>query len=403
MSKLDKRSQPAAPSPSRRGALLLAAVAFGAVAIWLVMRGDGDDGMQVVGAAGATDAPARSSTPEVAPPPRRSGKILLDDRGNVVAEQIPNPHGDQPFVRKSTPEETARAVEEYRFANRYPSTSQPLRVHDGDLMRPNQRYEKAEPSGFDDSIRLFYSGAKNTIVGDEPVATFLEVTRAGKPHPVKILAAQARIEAAEAEIPLAYSGSGARYMNQFSPAALGVSRAAMIETEIWFELGPGQEESRTLRFFYTPEAVIPARFTGNFRDVIEDGSLVIYAGIDVKAEGHYVIDCNLYGAGDAPVMWSRHKGPLPKGSSEVKLVFFGKALRDQGVSPPYHIGQLRGGRHVLGQDPDIESMPLGDWRYTTRTRFTLEDLSDADWDSEHKRKMIELIEKYGTKPGGDPR
>jgi hypothetical protein len=397
-----KRSQPAAPTSSRRGALLLAAVVFGGVVIWLVTRGSNDARMQVVGGPEATATPA-SSPPAESPPPGRTGKIVLDDHGNVVAEQIANPHGEQPFVPKSTPEETARAIEEYRFANRYPPTSQPLRAEDGDLIRPNQRYEKAGPSGFDDSIRLFYSGAKNTIVGNEPIATFLEVTHAGKTHPVKVLAAQARIEAASAEIPLVYSGGGGRYTNQFSPAALGVTRAAVIETEIWFELGPAQEESRTLRFFYTPEAVIPARFTGNFRDAIEDGSLVIYAGIDVIAEGHYVIDCNLYGPGDAPVMWSRHKGPLPKGSSEVKLVFFGKALRDLGVAPPYHIGQLRGGRHVLGQDPDIESMPLADWRYTTQTRFTLEDLSDAEWDSEHKRNMIDLIEKYGTKPGADPR
>jgi hypothetical protein len=328
--------------------------------------------------------------------------VLRGDGGEVVAERIPNPLGDQPFTKKSSPEETARAVAEYKHANRYPPTSQLLEAHHLDLMRPNQRYEQEQPSRFDTDVQLIYSGVKNTIVGDEPIATFLRVTRDGEPAAVNVLAAQARIERAGVQLPLVYTGGAGGYVNEFRPAQLGVDRASMIETEIWFEASPGQEESRSLSFFYTPEAAIPARFTGQFRDALEDGSLVIYAGIDVVKAGHYVIDVNLYGPADEPVMFSRHKDPLPAGRSEVRLLFFGKALRDRGVAPPFHLGQLRGGRVSLDADPDTESMPLADWRYTTKTRFSLDDLSDAEWDSEHKRDMIRFLETHGTKPGRDP-
>lgn len=100
-------------------------------------------------------------------------------------------------------------------------------------------------------------------------------------------------------------------------------------------------------------------------------------------------------------MFARHKGPLDAGRTEIALLFFGKALRDQGVPPPYHVGQLRGGRHVLGQDPDFESMALEPWTYTTKAQFSLDDLSDAEWDSDHKQNMIEFLEQHGTKPVGE--
>lgn len=380
-------------------------VALLAAIIWWVAGRHHDDGMVAVAPASANSTPPIPRAPVAKAPAHPGGGVLRDDTGAIVAERVSGPASDAPFVRKSSPEETARAVEEYRKANQYPSTSQPLGKHNTDLMKPNQRYENPVPSRFDSGIRYLYSGFKNTIVGNEPVQSFLEVTKDGAPMPVKVLAAQARIRGADdvAEIPLAYGAEGNRYTNSFSPAAFGVKRGSIIETEIWFEVGPDQEESRTLRFFYTPSGAVPARFTGRFRDTLEAGSLVIYAGIDVQREGYYLIDCNLYGAHDEPVMFARYKGDLPAGTSEVRLLFYGKALRDQGVPPPYHIGQLRGGRHDPTRDPDIDSMPLANWSYTTQGRFTLDDLTDAEWDSEHKRHMIELIQKYGTKPGSDTR
>jgi hypothetical protein len=135
---------------------------------------------------------------------------------------------------------------------------------------------------------------------------------------------------------------------------------------------------------------VPARFTGEFREGIENGSLLLEAGVEVRAAGWYVIDCNLYDADGYPLAWTRFKGALAAGAERVPLSFFGKVLRDAAAPSPYSIGELRGQRFVEGRDPDADLMPSYRGRYSTRP-FPLTAFSDREWDDVSRRARIERL------------
>jgi hypothetical protein len=131
-------------------------------------------------------------------------------------------------------------------------------------------------------------------------------------------------------------------------------------------------------FLYTPEEAIPARFTGKFKERLENGSLIVQAGLDVKKQGEYIINANLFDRNNHPVAHTTFRGQFDPGSQWVDLLFFGKVLRDQGKPGPYFVRDLRGYRTTGGQAPGREQMP--DWPEEYKTRaYSLDKFSGAEW------------------------
>jgi hypothetical protein len=141
---------------------------------------------------------------------------------------------------------------------------------------------------------------------------------------------------------------------------------------------------------------VPARFTGSFRDGVEDGSLVIHAGIDVTVPGWYVIDANLYDVRERPVAWARFKGSMAPGAGSIALGFFGKVLLDAGAEPPFSMRELRGARFAEGRDPDLEPMPPYSGAHVVDC--DLDELSDAEWDAPEKAAKLEMLEREARDP-----
>ena len=209
-------------------------------------------------------------------------------------------------------------------------------------------------------MTFWFSADKGTVVGDDLLRSFLEVRRDGKAIDVRIVSATAD------RVPLTFTKNGDRYVNELHLAEMGYDGPATVNVRIEFEYGAGTTQVASFPFLYTPKTAIPARFTGTFREAILNGSLVVYAGIEVKKQGWYLIDANLWAADDAPVAWTRYKGNLGPDDKEVALEFFGKVLVDAKARAPYQVRQLRGARHLERQDPDVESMPFFEGTYTTR-------------------------------------
>ncbi|HEX5060932.1 MAG TPA: hypothetical protein VFV99_16305 [Kofleriaceae bacterium] len=288
----------------------------------------------------------------------------------------------------------------YKRINQYPPTSRPLSIHH-DLVTPNRRYESPQHAAKDSDVTFWFSGDKGTIVGDDVLHAFLEVRRDGEPIDVRIVSATAD------KLPLTFTKNGERYVNELRLADAQYDTSATVNVRVEFDYGGGMTQEASFPVLYTPKAGVPARFTGTFREAIVNGSLVIYAGIEVKKEGWYLIDANLWAGDDAPVAWTRYKGNLGPSNTEVPLEFFGKVLVDAKSPAPYQVRQLRGARHVENKDPDLENMPFFDGTYTTRT-YPLSTFSPAEWDSEHKREMIRLLSeqqqtgRHNPASGGDP-
>jgi len=290
----------------------------------------------------------------------------------------------------------------YRKANVYPPTSRPLSKDQLDLLKPNQRHEAVRSADRGEGVTYLFTADRYFVIGDETLAATLDVRRDGKPIPVTLTQAYAAVldpvTHEDHPIPLSFAPSGSVLAASFAPAKLGLPRQAAIGMYVEFDHGAGKQRAH-FDFQYTPSGGIPARFTGVFHDVIDAGSLVIHAGVDVTSPGHYVIDANLFDAVDQPVAWSRFKGELAAGTHDADLLFFGKVIVDANAHGPFHLGQLRGARYAPGLDPDLEQMPSFTGSVTTKP-YATDVFSDAEYDSAEKQRMIELLGNDSTHRGG---
>jgi hypothetical protein len=338
-------------------------------------------------------APSRAAPP---PPARPISVARVAPLPPPLAPLPPYPPHGAPGLATDDP------LTAYRRANVYPPTSRPLTRDQLDLLRPNQRHEAMRPDDHGHGIEYLFTADRYFVIGDETLTATLEVRRDGAPIPVTIVQAHAIVldPGGHPSPPVAmrFAPSGGVLASELAPARFDLARQSAIGVYIEFDFGAGRQAAH-FDFQYTPTRGIPARFTGAFRDAIDDGSLVIHAGVDVAAPGAYVIDGNLFDAADQPVAWSRFKGPLAGGAQTVDLVFFGKVLVDSNARGRFHLGQLRGARFAPGLDPDLEQMPPFAGSFTTRD-YPTSAFSDAEYDSADKQKMIELLGQDQNHRGG---
>lgn len=364
---------------ARRWALALAGAA--AIAL-LAARGGSRPG-------GSAIAPIEAHEPAAATiAPVSTAAPALADTPGAIRGGVRDPMWGQ------DPPEVTDVLEAYLITSVYPPQSRPLGRWNDDLLQPNQRHEEFQPVG-DTALTYRFTADRYFVNGDEPLVSTLEVRRDGRAIEVDITAAFAapyvagQVPPEAARIPLAFARQGSVYVNQLTPAF--VAETSIVGLYVEFDHG-GREPVRAMFSVHaTPASSVPARFTGDFRDYIEDGSLVVAAGIEVKLAGWYLIDCNLYDAEDNPVAWTRFKGELAAGTHMVPLSFFGKVLVDSQSTPPWHIGQLRGARYVEGRDPDLDVISMWDGEYET-ARYQLSDFSAATYDSAEKRARIERLQ-----------
>jgi hypothetical protein len=84
-----------------------------------------------------------------------------------------------------------------------------------------------------------------------------------------------------------------------------------------------------------------ARVTGPYRMAIENGSIVAYVGITAERPSRQHLKGELWGPHGEPISyaWVRND-ETPSGVSTMKLVFYGKVIRDSGIDGPYHLRNL---------------------------------------------------------------
>jgi hypothetical protein len=373
--------------PGRRSIAIAVGGLIAAAAVWWFAGGE-----PLNGAVARIADPVAAAAPSVAPRTAAVARSSAPAPLPVIAPEPPRAPGlstDDPLTA-------------YRKANVYPPTSRPLTADQLDLLRPNRRHEAMRRDDHDDGVSYLFTADRYFVIGDETLTATLEVRRDGAPIAVAITEAYAAVVGADGRpapaLPLAFAAQGPTSSTVLVPARLGLARQTALSIYLEFDHGDGRQRAQ-LDLQYTPERGIPARFTGSFRDGVEAGSLVVHAGIDLAAAGNYVIDCNLFDAGDQPVAWSRFKGELGAGVREADLVFFGKILVDARAHGPFHIGQLRGARFAPGLDPDLEQIPPFTGSFATAA-YPTDAFSDAEYDSPEKQKMIQLLGQDRNHQGG---
>ncbi|MGE0322714.1 MAG: hypothetical protein AB7K71_02530 [Polyangiaceae bacterium] len=156
----------------------------------------------------------------------------------------------------------------------------------------------------------------------------------------------------------------------------------------------GEQGAATIQYVYT--GAEPGRFTGEVTEAVEDGSLALYFGLELKEAGRYEIRARLYDKNDEPIALLNFNQELEAGKTKARLLAFGKLLRDEGAEGPYTIRDIEGWRLLSGTYPDRETMePPPD--YKTQP-YGLDQFSDAEYHDPQAEAMIEHLESQAKAP-----
>ncbi|MBM4359349.1 MAG: hypothetical protein FJ096_14700 [Deltaproteobacteria bacterium] len=326
----------------------------------------------------------------------------------------------RPEPGESAPAPTSTQVsplEGYLAASVYPPTSRPIAEGDRSLVDFAARHERPRPVEGAREFELLFTADRAWLVGDGTRLLVVLAAWSGRaataPAGVRVTlsanGASAREVALGADTTLPtttrleveallarHQRTGPVLAAIVTPAELGLTTPTTLRLDAEVTLG-GRTVQRHLLVPYTPEAAVPARFTGRFEESIEDGSLVVHAGLEVREPGWYLIDINLHEVEGRPLAWTRFKGELGVGSTSVPLRFFGKVLRDLGARAPFEIGQLRGARYRPGTDPNLAQIPPFDGHFRTKS-YPLELFADAAWDSPQKQARIAKLRDLESNP-----
>ncbi|MCX8124890.1 MAG: hypothetical protein N3F66_12120 [Spirochaetes bacterium] len=300
-----------------------------------------------------------------------------------------------------------QALQDYKQLSIYPPNSRPLSKENIDLLMPNHRYEQPLPIEKGSDIYYLFTADKYRVIGDDSITFVLMVLEGTKPDSERI-----PITIIKSIIKKGINYKKAGYISELSLAKnnVGDYTAELVCAQIFsnekksgtywaqveFKVGSDVVDA-AIPFEYFPENTIPAKFTGNFRDYIKNGSLYVDVEMDVYRKGYYIIDANLFDRELEPVAYSIEKRELNAGKQWVPLLFFGKVLLDKKAKPPFVVRDIRGYRFIEATTPDPEFMDREmikpyDGEYKTKTS-NISGLSDKEFEDEMKRKRIEFLEK----------
>ncbi|MCR9144011.1 MAG: hypothetical protein NXI24_17320 [bacterium] len=344
-------------------------------------------------------------------------------------------------------------LEAYRLYSRYPPNSRPLDQGMKDLTEPwkirniplpimpdpRMRTEAALKKMLEELVasgktreqaieeltkrgegapRFVFELNKHTITADDKLVAKLSVTDAdGVPVPAEILGAQLEGDETQGKPGLGsvdYTQIGAGGY-EFTWSAPGANK------KYWGSLTlkvrarvPGIDgETELVQSFYS-SPIVPARFTGQFSERLDNGSLYIDATIDVERECQYNLHANLYSLQeDEPTHWVAADKVLQPGRQVVTFEFFGKIFRDNGYSGKFELRDLRGTCENLPfpaswlgdptkikaietvepkNEPLLLYLPYTNAKYTTRS-YGIDEFSDAQWESEVKDKRLRRLQQ----------
>jgi len=331
--------------------------------------------------------------------------LILSDATSEHPSQaavMPAPAGSaQPTAGPSGPkpsrDELPEPVRQYLESTVYPPDSGRLDTA-ADLLESNPRFERFKPVpgsyGAVPDIEFLWTADAFRYTSDETVNARFEARQGAGPVEIRELAAWAQPEgrggAIGKPIDLSFRAEGDAWLAPLDLSRRLADHHGFVVLGVRYTVADVTQQEEKIRIFVTPAQDIPGAFTGSFRETVRNGSLEIEAGIEIYRDGFYRIDANLYGPADEPVAWAVFKGDLSRRDGVVPLRFFGKVLRDLGSGGPYRLAMLRGYQFRDGEFPDRVHLRDFTGSHVTRT-FRLAEFSDAEWDGEHRRHMVELL------------
>ena len=360
-------------------------------------------------------------------PPRHSAQSLGPDE-SLAANEPPTPasveaesraHGGPSLAGTVIRPEPALAPVEKTLTPEssqalYPPHSRPISQQRAEAFRYNRRVARPMPI-FDSQRRheppRFYAtftADKMNVVGVDTITMTLRATRTPEADAPSLAIAivnaglaKGRGDKSARVADLVFHDDGQNgdavagdrtYTAVVQPAAIEglADHHGSVRAFVEFS-AEGTTAAEQLFFDSYPEKGIAARLTGSFHEAIEDGSLVVYAQMNVLQAGYYSVDANLLTADDRAFGHARFKGSLDTGIRDIRFLFFGKIIRSArpAVRSPFKVAEIYG-QMVPEPKELLEKARTGDFApslvplypgtYVTES-YDLSTFSDAPWRS----------------------
>jgi hypothetical protein len=298
----------------------------------------------------------------------------------------------------------------YREGSQYPVGSRPM-SQNADQANPNAPVMEMNPmrlqgGGADRNVQLQTSQSRVYMAANEAVAFSLRAVDAGNQVlPLVITRAVAQgityngtRQTTQVGIPFADDGSGAdpvpndgAFAGVLAPAQSGLAGFnGTIRTQVSYTVN-GKNGMVVFDVIYTPE--LPAVWTGQVRESVENGSLVFILPANVRMPGRYIISGRVDDARGRPFALLTFNDVLGPGPNEVKLTMFGKLMRDQEAAMPLTLRDVDGYLLKENADPDRALMPRLEGKVFTSQRHPLKSFSDAEWQSEERTRYLTEFSK----------
>lgn len=297
----------------------------------------------------------------------------------------------------------------YRESTRFPPGSRPIAEHP-DQAYPRDVIESTQPlarlggeprPGGDTQLKVRQE--RVFLAGDESVRFSVAAqTGTGSPLPVRVVSAMAfpppddaAPPAAIGPVPVVFNDEGADgdemardgvLTARLRPAQQGFARyLGPIRVEVAVSVGD-EEGGLFFDVFYTPRP--PASFTGNIREALEGGSLVLHLGVNVHIPGRYVVTGRVDDGEGRPFALVTFNDPLSAGAGEVGLTIFGKLILEEQPAFPLKLRDVDAFLLMEDTHPDRQLLPrLAGYVHTTRT-YPPTAFSPAEWESEERARYL---------------
>lgn len=299
---------------------------------------------------------------------------------------------------------------DYAAGTRYPHESRPL-SENPDQVYPNAPVTESNPmrtggNGSDATVQIQTSQSRVYMAAGERAAFSIRAVDAhGAVLPLVITRALAQgVTSAGArpapQVALAFAddGSGAdaaagdgAFAGILAPSMTGLATFnGTIRSKIDYTVG-GKAGFVIFDVIYSPE--LPATWSGQAREAVEDGSLVYYLKADIRVAGRYLVSGRVDDAAGKPFALASFNDVLPVGTSDIKLTVFGKLLRDAGPAMPLTLRDVDGFLLKENVDPDRALMPRLEGKVVTGKKHAPTEFSDAEWQSEERTRHLEEFAK----------
>jgi hypothetical protein len=305
----------------------------------------------------------------------------------------------------------------YQAGTKYPEASRPVSEHP-DQIYPNEPVTEAHAmrtggNGTDAGVQIQTSQSRVFMASGEAVAFSLRaVDTAGKPMALVVTRAAAQGMTFKGTRPTtqiaiafgddgkgadALAGDGA-FGAILAPAQTGLAGFnGTIRTEVRYTVN-GKSGFVLFDVIYTPE--LPAVWTGQVREGVEEGSLVFYLKADIRTAGRYIVHGRVDDAKGKPFALATFNDLLPAGPTEVKLTVFGKLMRDKEAAMPLTLRDVDGFLLKENVDPDRALMPRLEGKVLVGKAHPLKTFSDAEWQSEERtRHLVEFSKDVALAQG----